>query len=243
MQYQLIRSKRRKTIALQVKQGEVIVRAPEYVNISVVKQLINDKQLWLKEKVSHQKQQLALVKQEQTLPFSEKPIYIDGIEHKIEITISDDELAKSYIEHNLTATTLDIHFSKKYQCVDNEDSFMQAIIQQEVERWFIESTSAYLYQSLRKYSELMALTPTSYRVRKYKSRWGSCNSQGKLTFNSLLKMVPLWVKNYVVVHELCHLKHLDHSPQFWALVAKYYPEYHQAKQWLKQHQQQLVVGG
>lgn len=70
-------------------------------------------------------------------------------------------------------------------------------------------------------------------IRQQKRRWGSCNSRGELRLNWKLIMAPLPVLDYVVVHELCHLLHMDHSALFWADVGRVFPDYKTCRQWLK----------
>lgn len=70
-------------------------------------------------------------------------------------------------------------------------------------------------------------------IRNQRSRWGSCSSQGNLNFNCLLMLCPPEVIDYVVVHELCHRKEMNHSPRFWAEVERVLPDYKQRQQWLK----------
>ena len=67
-----------------------------------------------------------------------------------------------------------------------------------------------------------------------RTRWGSCSSKGNLNFNCLLMLCPEDVRDYVVVHELCHRKELNHSPRFWAEVAKVLPGYAVQRKWLKE---------
>lgn len=80
---------------------------------------------------------------------------------------------------------------------------------------------------------------TSVTIRDQKSRWGSCSSRGTLSFNYRLIFAPLPVLDYVVVHELCHLTHMNHSKEFWDKVASVMPEYKVHRQWLKDHGQEL----
>ena len=72
-------------------------------------------------------------------------------------------------------------------------------------------------------------------VRNQKTRWGSCSSKGNLNFNCLLMLCPDEVIDYVIVHELCHRKELNHSPRFWAEVAAVLPDYRARRKWLKDH--------
>lgn len=76
-------------------------------------------------------------------------------------------------------------------------------------------------------------------IRDQKSRWGSCSRQGNLNFNWRLLLAPLSVLDYIVIHELAHLKEGNHSPRFWALVAEKCPEYRMHRDWLRQHGAEL----
>jgi predicted metal-dependent hydrolase len=72
-------------------------------------------------------------------------------------------------------------------------------------------------------------------VRNQKHRWGSCSPSGLICLNWRLITMPGWVRDYVLYHELMHLKRMDHSPAFWALVAQVCPDYQEARQWLRRH--------
>ena len=72
-------------------------------------------------------------------------------------------------------------------------------------------------------------------IRNQRSKWGSCSDQGNLNFNCLLMLCPQEVVEYIVVHELCHRKEMNHSPAFWAEVARAMPDYRRREAWLKQH--------
>lgn len=82
---------------------------------------------------------------------------------------------------------------------------------------------------------------TSITVRNQKTRWGSCSSNGTLSFNYRLLFAPPKVLDYVVVHELCHLTHMNHSKDFWNMVASVMPEYKEYKNWLKDHGRELTL--
>ena len=79
------------------------------------------------------------------------------------------------------------------------------------------------------------------RVGDPRSRWGSCSTSGTLSFSWRLVMAPAWVADYVVVHELCHLRQMNHSRRFWQLVDEAYPSRRSAQAWLKRHGPELLA--
>ena len=78
-------------------------------------------------------------------------------------------------------------------------------------------------------------------IRNQKTGWGSCSGKGNLNFNWQLVLIPEELVDYVVVHELCHLTHMDHSKAFWALVESVCPDYRTHRKWLKEHGQRLIL--
>ena len=82
---------------------------------------------------------------------------------------------------------------------------------------------------------------TRIAIRDTRSRWGSCSTTGTLSFSWRLALAPREILEYVVVHELCHLRHHDHSPRFWAFVAEAWPKYREHKAWLDAHGWELLA--
>jgi predicted metal-dependent hydrolase len=72
-------------------------------------------------------------------------------------------------------------------------------------------------------------------VRNQRSRWGSCSQRGTVSLNWRLIQVPASVRDYIILHELAHLREHNHSPRFWAVVAEFCADYRQAEAWLKVH--------
>lgn len=90
------------------------------------------------------------------------------------------------------------------------------------------------------YGSAMGVTWGRISIRAQTSRWGSCSVRGNLRFNCLLMLAPENVAAYVVVHELCHRKQMNHSPQFWAEVEKILPSYREQKRWLRENGLSLI---
>lgn len=90
------------------------------------------------------------------------------------------------------------------------------------------------------YADIMGVTFGKITIKNQKTRWGSCSSKGNLNFNCLLMLTPDKVRDYVVIHELCHLKQMNHSKMFWAEIEKVMPDYKVYRQWLSQNGNMLI---
>ena len=88
---------------------------------------------------------------------------------------------------------------------------------------------------LARYSALLGVRYSRVSVRCQRTKWGSCSAKGGLNFNCLLMLAPEEVLDYVVVHELCHLKHMDHSKEFWDMVASAVPDHKAHRKWLREN--------
>lgn len=104
-----------------------------------------------------------------------------------------------------------------------------------VERWYRMQAEALITEKADELATQMEVTYGRLTIRGQKTRWGSCSRQGNLSFNWKLMAAPAPVVNYVVVHELAHLKEMNHSKKFWQLVARYCPRWREHKKWLKEH--------
>ena len=95
-------------------------------------------------------------------------------------------------------------------------------------------------ERVKHFAPIVGVTWGRITIRNQKSKWGSCTAVGNLNFNCLLMDAPSEVLDYVVVHELCHRIHMDHSPAFWAEVARVLPDYEKQKCWLRTEGRKLT---
>jgi len=96
-----------------------------------------------------------------------------------------------------------------------------------------EKARAFISERLEYYSKTHGFRFNRVSIRNQRSRWGSCSKKGNLNFNYKILMLPQHLANYIIIHELCHLKELNHSPRFWNLMAQVMPDYLEIKKELR----------
>lgn len=131
------------------------------------------------------------------------------------------ESKKSWIEKNLA----------KIEKREKAISDVQPFTQEEINA-LAEKAKQIIPERVKYYAPKIGVTYNRITIRCQRTRWGSCSSKGNLNFNCLLALFPIEVIDSVVVHELCHRKHMNHSPQFYAEVEKVFPEYKKWHKWL-----------
>jgi predicted metal-dependent hydrolase len=121
----------------------------------------------------------------------------------------------------------------------NLPSVTGSVVKVEIARWLIDQSVKVIGSKVKIFCERMGLKCRRVTIRNQKTRWGSCSQLRNLSFNWRIIMAPETVLDYVVIHELCHLKEMSHSKSFWALVAGYCPQWHEHRRWLNAHATEL----
>ena len=251
LDYLLIRSERRKTLGLQVKQGRIIVRAPKFVDLGFIEGFLQKKSAWLQEKMLEQRAAIT-----QHCHFtSGAQLYILGKKHTV--SIGQATKSETYIVSTHDGSThdgskyvvsnshlddlpcLQVNISNRIYAKFADDNDLTRSVKKHIEAYFSVQANEVILPRVTQLIKQTSLIPSKIKIRQYKARWGSCNSRKEVSLNYLLMMTPSWVIDYVIIHELCHLVYLNHSLQFWNLVKTHCPEYKEAKQWLTTHQKDL----
>lgn len=110
-----------------------------------------------------------------------------------------------------------------------------------IERWYRRRARAEVEPRVRDAATALSVSPGPLTIRSQRTRWGSCAPSGALSFNWRLLLAPESVLDYVVWHEVCHLAVLDHSAQFWELVAQHFPDHREQSRWLRRFGTALSV--
>jgi predicted metal-dependent hydrolase len=131
------------------------------------------------------------------------------------LTCRDD--VKSVMVRETSATTLVVHGA-------TDDG---ATCQRALKGWLTDKAKDYLVPWLQRVSDETGLDYSAVSIRQQQTRWGSCSSRRSISLNARLLFLPPDLVTYVLVHELCHTKHLNHSPRFWRLVESHLPDYRQ----------------
>lgn len=194
--------------------GVLVVRAPFFVKDELIQKFVHQKKDWIR-KVYHRAQQITRLKPRQFIE-GEQFLYL-GNEYPLHI--ADDMFGKLLFEDQFI---LSARYLPKARRV--------------FERWYREEAFAVFTERCHFYSKQMDVNYKCLKLTNAKRRWGSCHPKGSLCFNWRLVMAPLEILDYVVVHELAHLKELNHSSRFWATVEKTFPGHRAAKKWLKENQ-------
>jgi predicted metal-dependent hydrolase len=109
-----------------------------------------------------------------------------------------------------------------------------------VEDWYRFQAKLLINEKVELFSKEMGLEYKGFGIRGQKTRWGSCSRKRILSFNWKLMKAPETIIDYVVIHELAHIKEMNHSSKFWDVVSEYYPRYKQSRLWLRKNQDLLV---
>ena len=117
----------------------------------------------------------------------------------------------------------------------------KGLLTQEEIKELAERARAYIPQRVAYYAPLLGVQPGRITIRTQKTRWGSCSAKGNLNFNCLLMLTPPEVIDSVVVHELCHLLEMNHSPKFYQHVLRVFPDYYKHHAWLRKHGPEIMA--
>jgi len=223
MNISIKRTKRRKTIMIQVKDGLVEVRAPFKIEQKEIDSFVLQKMGWIKKKLSLQKSIKKLIRKKFK---NEENFQFLGKDLKLKITISENK--KSYIDDKFIYLVLN----------NNKENFKEKI-KEKLETLFRETAKDVFKNKTLNEAKKIKVTPKKIIVRSYKRRWGSCSHKKDISYNWKLIMAPEKIIRYVIIHELCHLVHFNHSRDFWKSVEKIIPDYKSSKEWLKLNQHLL----
>jgi predicted metal-dependent hydrolase len=223
--YTVSRSQRRRTIGITIKQGNVRVMAPSGLASHRIEAFVTSKADWIQRHLPAQQAQIA------PLPTRrwEHGEYVYWLGQKLELQVRPGQ--RNTIEHD--NERLHIRISRRTQ---NPSGTVKKLTTD----WFKTQGQRWLDAHIPILPAFQFKPATAWRVANYHAKWGACTQRGGLSFSWRLFSAPEWVVRYVVIHELCHLTHFNHSAAYWSLVERFDPDYREAEAWLKVHGHTLL---
>ena len=221
--YQLKRSSRRRTLALQVGPAGVVVHAPLYLDTAQIEAFVQSKTDWLQRQLAQRQPAFPVFK-------LQDGAVLPCVDERLTLRVVPDKLSAITAENN----TLWLQLSSRVKADNQQKQIRDLVID-----WYSQEALRYFAARLDVFATLMRVSYRALSIKSWQTKWGSCDSTGQICLNWRLLLAPQWVSDYVVIHELAHLRQMNHSPAYWAVVAQYCPNWQQARDYLRQHQQSL----
>lgn len=226
-EYTIKRSNRRRSIGLEVRDAQVILRAPLAVPEAELRRLVLHKQAWIQDKLERQRALLAVL-----------PDYdfdtgcrLPWLGRELELVLTQGGKSEVRREQD----RLQVCCSRRSRRPRLEQS------RELVRDWYKAQALALLSDKTHYQAGRLGLVCQQVKVRATRSKWGHCTNRGVIQYNWQILLAPEPVVDYLVAHEVSHLRHPNHSPAFWALVERLCPDYRRQRDWLKARGRLLVL--
>lgn len=217
--------KRRKTISLQIRnEAEIIISAPYYTTAEEINRFVEEKQNWIHKIIQKNKEDSLKIRVKE-YNTGEHFLYL-GQSYPMEVFFEPFEHAGVVFWNN--------RFYLNAQ--GDKDSKKHYFVS-----WYKKKADVFIRQRVDFFGRMLKLQPESIKITSAQSRWGSCSGDSHLAFSFRLIMAPPDIIDYVIVHELTHIKEKNHAPQFWQRVAEVIPAYKKHRRWLKDNHHQFVL--
>ena len=218
--YQVVKSNR-KTLALYIKQQTAIVRCPMRASKGEIEAFVKKNHKWIQERLAEERaydKQKLRIADGCAIFFRARELSIIFKEGRKErILINGDKLIIQ--NHKL-----------------NSDK-----ARTQLEKYLTQKATEYIIPRAEALAKYLGVDKkiTEIKLRKTKSKWGHCTSNGVIQYNWLIMLAPYSIIDYMITHEVCHMLHMDHSRRYWDLVESICPQYLQYIEWLKKHEHRL----
>lgn len=216
----IIRSSR-KTIEIQIKNRKlVVIRVPKEATQNQIDEVLKRKEPWIEKHLKGFKETEL------------KAHKIDFKEGAIWHIVGEAYSLNYHIEEQLDRYTLNLQNNTiNIQMPRYEERIIKKLLQELISRILLR----YVYSRVDVLSEPLGVEVNQVKIKKQKTLWGSCSTKKNINMNMMIAFAPLPVIDYLLVHELCHLKEMNHSNNYWALVASIIPDHKVHRDWLKKH--------
>ena len=217
--------KRRKTISLQISdKSELVIAAPHFTPISEINRFVQEKQKWIHQAIKKNKEELIKNKAKEYI--SGERFYYLGESFPLETFFEKNEKeGLVFWDNSFYLNAPDVEAKKREYFI----------------KWYKSKAREYFAERVNFYSQELNLRVKSVRVTSAEKRWGSCSGENNLSFSFRLIMAPPHVIDYVIVHELMHIKEKSHSSRFWQLMESAMPQYKLRRRWFKDNNSKFAL--
>jgi hypothetical protein len=219
--YTVVKSAKRRNLTITVERNRsVIVHAPEGTPDAKIRQIVESKRHWIYEKIGHfQKYRNRPHAPGKELVSGESALYL-GRQYRIEV---------------INTGQTEIQFDQRFFIPRAHGEERKEILR----KWYIKRAKAKIIPRVKHQAKELGVTYTEARIVDNLYRWGSCTVNNNINLNWRLIKAPMFVIDYVIVHELAHLIESNHTPRFWNIIRAHAPTLEKAKAWLKENGQLL----
>lgn len=223
--YSVRRSRRARTMALHVNyRSGVEVVIPRWVSYAQAHRFVQEKQDWLRRRMARYWQTQAEIPVRDWHTINRIPLL--GISLPLEVGI-DRQRQRSVVRRHMSGVKV---------VLPSVETMRPALVQ-----WYRREARDFFTTEVERLTAQAGLSYQKVVIGDQRTQWGSCSVRGRLSFNWRLLLAPRLVAAYVAAHEVAHLRHHNHSKQFWGLVRELCPEYQMARQWLRRYDHTLVL--
>ncbi len=227
--YQVTYQKKRKSVQLKIYSSTHLeITAPSNLSQSSIEKIIQDKSSWIVKKLS-QLRAVADNPINKTINHGAEVLYL-GKPHKLVFSTVENSKPSIYCQDQK------IFLQTPPGTITQTISLIELLLKQ----WYWQNAQQRLKTQTAFWSAKIAVQPQGITIKEQKSRWGSCSSKGNINYNWRIIMAPPEVLDYLVIHELCHLRVPNHSPLFWQEVALFSPNFKEQRAWLKNNGAMLM---
>ena len=219
--YTIKRSPKRKKLTITVERDRtVIVHAPESTSEEMIRKIVESKRRWIYEKKKHtQKYDKQPHPPGKELVNGESALYL-GREYQIELIATD---------------STEIYLEQRFLIPTSLAGERRSVLR----NWYIDQAKERILPKVKSLAATLGVTFANAKIVDNRFRWGSCTPKDNVNLNWRLIKAPMFVIDYVIVHELAHLIETNHTPRFWNIVRTHTPKMEKARSWLRDHGQIL----
>lgn len=211
--------RKRKTMSLEIKRDGIInVIAPNGLDKTFIVDKVKNKSDWIIKKLDE-------------IEVLDNNRYIRSYESgDIFLYLGNEYILEILVDKITIGTSVSLENNK---LIVRANSNNKDVIQRALKKWYTDETLGIVKERINYYKLFFEDTVTSIKIKDQKSRWASCTYKNEILFNLRCSMMPIQIIDYIVVHEMCHMEHRNHSKDFYLAVERILPDYKERVKWLK----------